>query len=185
LKRIVQPAMWITALLVSLALITPAAAQDQSRALRVAGAGMSADQVDAWAKLFTQANPAIKVVVSGSSAGAGFRALMDGQADIALLSRPLLPEEEKAAKDKGLKLEGKEIGRSGLSIITGPANPVSELTIAQLRKIFAGELANWNEVGGPAAAIKVVSRRAPESGGAVFFKSACLNPRTLGRTPFL
>ena len=43
-------------------------------------------------------------------------------------------------------------------MITNPANPVSELTIEQVKGIFSGELTNWKELGGIDAPITVVVR---------------------------
>jgi phosphate transport system substrate-binding protein len=52
---------------------------------------------------------------------------------------------------------------SGLVVIAHPSNPVNELTRDQIRKIYAGEFTNWNQVGGPDIAVKVMT--AGESSG--------------------
>jgi len=46
---------------------------------------------------------------------------------------------------------------SGLVVIAHPSNPVNELTRNQIRKIYAGEFTNWNQVGGPDIAVKVMT----------------------------
>ncbi len=45
----------------------------------------------------------------------------------------------------------------GVAIITHPSNPVNELTLEQIRKIYAGEYVNWSQVGGPDQQIRVMA----------------------------
>ena len=91
------------------AMAVPAShAQDTTKkALRVNGAAMASDQVQIWAEEFMQANPDIRIVVTGSSAGKGFNDLFEGNADVAMASRVISPDEQKKAAAKGLKLENK------------------------------------------------------------------------------
>jgi phosphate transport system substrate-binding protein len=149
-------------------------------ALRVSGAAMASDQVQLWADEFTKANPAVSIVVQGSSAGKGFEALFEQNGDVAMASRVILPDEQNKAADKGLKLETKLIGYAGLAVITHPRNPVNELTIEQLKKIYTGQFLSWQDVGGPAEPIRALTRRAPESGGAVFFQETALHNEPFG-----
>ena len=53
---------------------------------------------------------------------------------------------------------------SGLVVIAHPSNPVNELTTDQIRKIYSGELTNWNQVGGPDIAVKVMTVGEPSGG---------------------
>lgn len=46
-----------------------------------------------------------------------------------------------------------------VAIITSNTNPVDELTLDQVRKIFSGEYTNWRQVGGPDIPVKVVTVR--------------------------
>ena len=158
-------------------------AQDTSRiAIRVNGAATSSDQVELWAKSFMEANPAARIVVIGSSAGKGFEAFLDKNADIVIATRPISPQEEKKAVEQGMQLGERLIGYSGLAVITSPKNSVSELTMTQLRKIFSGEYTNWKEVGGPDSPIRCFTRRVPESGAAMFFQEKVLEKQPYGPT---
>ena len=148
-----------------------ASAQDSGRkVLRVNGAGMASDQVDKWAKRFMEANPGIAVTVIGSSAGKGFQALLSGAAEIAMMSREISADERKKANEKGLKLAEKPIGQAAVALITNPRNPLSELTLQQVKGTYTGQYVNWKEVGGPDEPVRCLTRRVPESGGAVFFQ---------------
>jgi len=50
------------------------------------------------------------------------------------------------------------IAKDSVAIVVHPENPVSELTMEQVAKIFAGEINNWKEVGGEDAEIRVITR---------------------------
>lgn len=46
-----------------------------------------------------------------------------------------------------------------LAVVVNPTNPVSHLTVDQLRKLASGEYVNWNQVGGPDRPVRVVTVR--------------------------
>ncbi len=163
-------------------LISVCSAQDARKLIRVNGAGMASDQVMIWANEFMASNPGVHVVVTGSSAGKGFEALIEGGAEVSLASRPIRTEENNKATGKGMKLDAKLIGFSGMALFTNPRNPVNELTLVQLREIFTGERTNWKELGGPDVPIRCITRRIPESGGAMFFMERVLQNRYYGPT---
>ncbi|MEW6531873.1 MAG: substrate-binding domain-containing protein [Thermodesulfobacteriota bacterium] len=181
IKRNVQVVccMILTLGLVGLASVSEAQ-ETGKMALRVKGAAMSSDQVQLWANEFTKANPNISILVQGYSAGKGFQELLDGDTDVCMLSRVILPEEQKKAREKGIKLANRLIGYSGLAVITHTRNSVSELTLDQIRKMYTGEFNSWQDVGGPAEPIRALTRRVPESGGAVFFQEVALHNEPLG-----
>jgi phosphate transport system substrate-binding protein len=162
-------------------LATGAIAQDtRNVVLRVNGAGMASDQVDRWAKQFMEANPDTRITVIGSSAGKGLQAFIDGNAEIAMMSRETRVDERKKAIEKGIRLGEKPIGRAAIALITHPRNPLNELTLEQVRKIYTGEYDNWKQVGGPDAPVRCLTRRIPESGGAVFFWNKVLDGEPFG-----
>jgi phosphate transport system substrate-binding protein len=71
-------------------------------------------------------------------------------------------------------LGSKVIGYVGLAIVTNSKNPVNELTMEQVAKIFKGEISNWSQVGGPNEPIKVTNRAVPETGAGVLFQKKVL-----------
>jgi len=165
-----------------MAICSQVSAQIPEKAIRVNGAGMACDQMQIWADAFMQDNPDIRVMVTGSSAGKGFEAVFEGNAELALASRVISAEEQKKAAAKGLKLTNRLVGYSGMAVMTNPKNPIDELTLQQLRKIFTGEYTNWKQVGGPDAQIRCLTRRIPESGGAMFFMEEVLHNQPYGPT---
>jgi phosphate transport system substrate-binding protein len=181
MKRYLSAIVGLGLLLLGTILVTGAIAQDNgSKVLRVNGAAMASDQVDKWAKQFMEANPDARIVVVGSSAGKGFQAFLDGNAEIAMMSRDIRAEERKKASDKGLKLVERPIGKAAVAVITHPRNPLNELTFDQMKALYTGEYDNWKQVGGPDEPARCLSRRIPESGGAVFFVNTVLKEAPLG-----
>jgi phosphate transport system substrate-binding protein len=103
------------------------------------------------AAAFTEENPDVEIIVQGGGSSQGFKEVVDGISDIGALSRELKTDE------KGQVVEH-VIARDGIAIVVHPSNPVSNLTKEQVRDIFAGNITNWNEVGGPNQEIVVISR---------------------------
>ena len=66
-----------------------------------------------------------------------------------MMTRKVTPKEAKLADAKGIALGSKYIGKIGLAVITNAKNPVDEMTMEQLAKVFKGEIVNWSQCGGP------------------------------------
>ena len=100
----------------------------------------------------------------------GVEDLISGAAEIAMLERPMTPDEAKrvAAAGLGNPLQpGQEavIGPSAVVVLVHPSNPVKSLSMIQMSDIFAGRSRNWSEVGGANRRIQVL---APDPGSALF-----------------
>ena len=112
----------------------------------------------AFAEYFMAANPDVNITVSESGSGNGAKSLVNNTCDIAAMSRPMKEGEFKAAADKGIQPVAHVIALDGLPILVHPSNPVQDLTVGQVRRIYLGEITNWKEVGGPDKAIVTISR---------------------------
>lgn len=112
----------------------------------------------AFAEYYMAAHPEVNITVSESGSGNGAKSIMNGTCDVAAMSRPMKDSEFKAAADKGIQPVAHVVALDGLPILVHPSNPVQDLTVEQVRKIFLGEIANWKEVGGPDQQIVTVSR---------------------------
>lgn len=127
-----------------------------------------------WAEQYMAAHPETKIQVTGGGSGIGFAALQNKTTDIANASRPIKAAERAACiRSSGKNPREYKVALDGLSIYTHRENPVSELSIDQLREIFAGKTRNWKEVGGSDAPIIVYSRE-NSSGTYEFFKENVL-----------
>ncbi len=102
---------------------------------------------------------AIEVAAHGS--GTGFTALKDGSADLAASSRPIKDSEAAALAVLG-DLQSRDaeqvIALDGLAIILHPSNPLGALRTEQLAQIFAGEIQDWGQLGGPRGPISLYAR---------------------------
>jgi len=141
----------LPALLVLAALIVPAGCgSGTSGTVTTAGSTTVQPLAEKLARAFRQVNPDVQVTVSGGGSSVGVKACSDGTVDVGAISRELKPEEPQLVKHL--------LARDGIAIITSPGNPVTELTKAQVRAIFASTITNWNEVGGPNHSITVIAR---------------------------
>ena len=112
----------------------------------------------AFAEYFMTAKPDVNITVSESGSGNGAKSLVNLTCDVAAMSRPMKDSEFKAAADKGVQPVAHVVALDGLPILGHPSNPVQDLTVEQVRKIFLGAIRNWKEVGGPDQKIVTISR---------------------------
>ena len=89
-----------------------------------------------------------------TGSGSGIKAVQAGTCDIGLASRNLKDDE----KSSGLKQT--VLAYDGIAIIVHPSNPVSNLDVDTIAKIYTGEITNWKDVGGNDAEIVLIGREA-------------------------
>lgn len=107
---------------------------------------------------FMQDNPDFNFSISGGGSGNGIRALIDGTTDIAQSSRWITMDEVQRALDNGVYPVPFVIANDSIIPVLHPENPVDDLSMQELKKIYKGEIRNWSEVGGTDRDIVVVSR---------------------------
>lgn len=127
-----------------------------------------------WAESFMAENPDAIIQVTGGGSGVGFAALINGSTDICEASRPIKPGEVEKLKQR-FNSTGVEIpvARDGLAVYLHAENPVAELTVEQLKKIYLGTITNWKEVGGEDQRI-ILYGRENSSGTYTYFKDVVL-----------
>lgn len=89
-----------------------------------------------------------------TGSGSGIKAVLEGRCDIGLSSRELKDEE------KADGLNATVLAYDGIAIIVHPENPVADLSIETIARIYTGEITNWSEVGGNDAEIVLIGREA-------------------------
>jgi phosphate transport system substrate-binding protein len=139
---------------------TPSARDGQppNSAIAIKGSDSMMHLVTAWSEDYMKQYPAVEVSVTGGGSGTGIAALLNKTSDICAASRDMTPAEKDQAAQKGLRLRETVVARDGIAIIVNPSNPVNELTLEQLRKIYTGADSNWADVGGQNGGIIVLSR---------------------------
>ena len=103
---------------------------------------------------FEDAHPNVKITYNPTGSGAGITAVMEGRCDIGLASRGL---KEKEINDG---LRSTVLAYDGIALIVNPKNPIKNLSLAEIAKIYTGEVVNWKEVGGQDSAIVLIGREA-------------------------
>lgn len=130
----------------------------ENKALQMEGSTTVGPIADAFAEVFQKLHPDWTITVKKTGSGDGASALVDKRCDIANMSRFMKPEEFKKAVDNGVTPVAHAIAMDGVCIIVHPSNPLTEITIDQARKIYAGEVTHWKELGGPDVKIVAISR---------------------------
>jgi phosphate transport system substrate-binding protein len=103
------------------------------------------------AERYIAAHPGAAINVQGGGSAVGIQAASSGAAQIGMADLVQLPDEAKS-------LTATIVARDGIAIVVNPRNPLDGVTAAQARDIFVGRVANWKELGGPDATIRVICR---------------------------
>lgn len=83
--------------------------------------------------------------------------LIDKKTDLIFVTSPS-EEELNLAKAKGVELEVIPIVSEAFVFLTHADNPVKNLSLDQIRDIYAGKIVNWSDIGGPDEAIIAYQR---------------------------
>jgi phosphate transport system substrate-binding protein len=89
----------------------------------------------------------------------GYKAIVDGETDILFCAAPS-EEQKQYAAEQGVELVYVPVGLEGFVFFVNQQNPVENLTVQQVRDIYAGNITNWAEVGGKNRIINPVTRLA-------------------------
>lgn len=132
----------------------PAAGEELTGTVSTDGSTSMEKVIGALGESFMEANKGVTFTYNPTGSGSGITAVSEGRCDIGLSSRAL-KDDEKAG---GLKET--ILALDGIAIIVNPANPVNDLDIETIGKIYKGEITNWKEVGGNDAEIVLIGREA-------------------------
>ncbi|BEQ13352.1 phosphate ABC transporter substrate-binding protein [Desulfoferula mesophila] len=110
------------------------------------------------AEVYMKKNPGVRISVAGTGSGDGIKSVIDGTADIGDASRDMKAKEIKLAKEKGENPQKFTVALDCIVPVVNPSNPITNLTIAQLKDIYTGKVKNWKAVGGQDKTIVVISR---------------------------
>lgn len=88
----------------------------------------------------------IREIISCSTTSGAYRAIADGDRDIIFVAGPS-KEQESYATEKGVELVYTPIGQEAFVFFVHPDNPVDGLTLDQIRSVYSGETASWDQLG--------------------------------------
>lgn len=132
---------------------TLAACSAEKEAVSTDGSTSMEEVIGVLAETFEQ-DTGITVTYNPTGSSAGVKAVIAGTCDIGLSSRAL-KEEEKAQG-----LTETILAYDGIAVIVNPENPVSNLSVEAIAKIYTGEITNWSEIGGEDGEIVLIGREA-------------------------
>lgn len=118
--------------------------------LAITGSATLTPLITEVAARFEKLHPAVKIEVQGGGSAKGIAALRAGEADLAMVSRPLGASER--------DFYAFPIMRDGVAIVVNRGNPVNTITTEQLKEVLQGRITNWKALGGAAAPLTVVWR---------------------------
>ena len=102
---------------------------------------------------FAEVEPGVTVSYDPTGSGAGITGATDKTLDIGLSSRALKDEEKN-------DVDGTTVALDGIAIIVNKDSKVADLSVDQLKKMFTGEITDWDDVGGDAGEIVLIGREA-------------------------
>lgn len=170
----------ISIVLVLLFAVASAIADAETRTIQNKGSDTLVNVAQAWAEAYQHVNPNVVVAVSGGGSGTGIAAMINGTVDIANASREMKQSEIEQATANGHDPVEHIVGYDALSVYLNRNNPVNELSIAQLAKIFGrdGGAERWSDLGievpGCSGGKIVVVGRQNNSGTHVYFRETVL-----------
>ncbi|MBS7619211.1 PstS family phosphate ABC transporter substrate-binding protein [Candidatus Bathyarchaeota archaeon] len=126
-----------------------------------------------WAEEYMKTHRNVEIVVSGGGSGTGISALINKQIDIADASREIKKSEIDQAKVNGVNPVEWKVAIDGISIIINKNNPIREITLDELRRIYNGTITKWSQIGGKDAPVIAYGRQST-SGTYVYFEEEVL-----------
>ncbi len=126
---------------------------NRPKSVIVAGSTAFQPFAEKLAEQFMTVRPECNIIVQGGGSAVGIQSTLSGAAQIGMADLVKLPEE-------AASLNATVAAQDGIVMIVHPDNPLTNLTTEQIRQLFSGKFTNWQELGGPAGEIHVVSREA-------------------------
>ena len=110
--------------------------------------------INSLGESFMAANKDVKFTYNPTGSGSGIQAVSEGRCDIGLSSRALKSDEKESGLTETV------LALDGIAIVVSPENPVSDLDVDTIARIYTGEITNWKDVGGNDAEIVLIGREA-------------------------
>jgi phosphate transport system substrate-binding protein len=111
----------------------------RSHALTIAGSTSVQPFAEKLAEIYMDMNPKLVINVQGGGSTAGIKACREKAAQIGTSSRELHPDESDLTKII--------IAKDGIAVIVHQQNPITDISLEQLRGIFSGKIRSWSRLG--------------------------------------
>lgn len=175
-RRPETPGRWVAGVAAALVvgggvLVAPAAAEEAAGpvSLTIQGSTTFHSRLLLPFKRDIEAASGVQLSVIANKSIWGLMALLEGRADLAMISASLAGEVEalkRVAPSLPVeRLQEFEVSRTRVAFAVHPSNPVRRLPIEKIKAILTGQIVNWKEVGGADLPIRVVATQ--DGGGTV------------------
>jgi phosphate transport system substrate-binding protein len=148
---------------------------DDPHSVRLTGSQYLVFSLTDMARWYTQDQPEAKVSVSSGDYHSYVESLVERTADAVMCLGKLDDDSKAEAAENGIQLIERVIGWGAVALVTDSSNPIQELSLEQVRKIFVGEIRNWQEVGGLDQPIVPMTRDEAVSGTERAFRDTVLH----------
>jgi phosphate transport system substrate-binding protein len=101
-------------------------------------------------KRFEGTHPGVRIDVQARGSARGISDVRQGLADLAMLARPLRPDES--------SLRAFPIAHDGLCLVVARDNPITSLSDQQVVRLWTRSATNWSQVGGKEAAVLLIGQ---------------------------
>ena len=99
-------------------------------------------------------NDGVTFTYNPTGSSPGIQAVQEGSCDIGLSSRALKEDEKNSGLTETI------LALDGIAVIVHPDNPISDLDVDTIARLYTGEITNWKDVGGNDAPVVLIGREA-------------------------
>jgi ABC-type phosphate transport system substrate-binding protein len=117
-----------------------------------------------------------------SGTHSAYISLIHGQTDLIYVARKPSATEKRVAKRHGVELNPAPIAKDAFVFVVHEDNPVENLTLKQIRKIYTGKITNWQAVGGEDKKIAPYQRN-PQSGSQQLMLDLVMKDEAMAEPP--
>ena len=110
--------------------------------------------IGALGEAFENENKGVTFTYNPTGSGSGIQAVLEDRCDIGLSSRYLKDSEKESGLTETI------LAYDGIAVIVNPENPVTDLSLETIAKIYTGEITNWSQLGGSDGEIVLIGREA-------------------------
>jgi len=143
----------LMAFLVSVSAFAGGGSESSAYTIEVGGSTSVSPLMELFADEYQKTKHGIKVNINGTGSG-------DGITNAGVLYQIGMSSRELTPAEQGRGLKETIVAIDGIAVIVNRNNPVSSLTVDQIRDIYTGAITNWSQVGGASGPIAVISREA-------------------------